>query len=78
MDKCLLHIKVFSEKRWHDVWIQKDANIGYFILDIQDSWLIEDYAYEHIFYHCEANRFLVSEQTWEENYVCSGDHLILF
>lgn len=78
MNDFLVHIKVFDQKKAHDVWVGKDSVIDDFMTDIEHSWYQGEYNYRHFCYHVEKERILSPEGTWSSNNVLPGDHLILF
>ena len=77
MKKYLLHIKVLPHPYVHDIWMNSQGNVGSFIKDISGKWLCERYTFDHFPFHVENRRILDNQKTWQENFVCTGDHLIL-
>lgn len=78
MQDILIHIKVFTQEKFHHVWIRNTYTIQDFISDIETSWALEQTTFSHFFYHIESGRILNSKQTFKENAVISGDHFIVF
>lgn len=78
MSEQLIHIKVFYNPEYLNVWIGNSYRINDFIDDIKNTWIQGKYSYSHFFYHLENDCILQGDKTFEENYVVQGDHLILF
>lgn len=78
MNDFLVHIKVFDQKKIHDVWVGQNSIIRDFIADIEHSWFQGNFNYEHFCYHVEGERILAGNHSWLDNDVLPGDHFILF
>ena len=78
MQDIFIHIKIFTQSKFHHVWIRDTYVIEDFIQDIEKSWPLERTTFAHFFYHTESGRILNSGKTFRENAVISGDHFILF
>ncbi|MDD7280858.1 MAG: hypothetical protein PUH10_02545 [Erysipelotrichaceae bacterium] len=77
MNQCLVRVKVSLYPEQHTIWINENSLVRIFVSDFSKQWFIDKATYDHFLYHIEKKRKLNNQLTWKENFICSGDHLIL-
>lgn len=78
MYEQLIHIRIFCEKEFYDVWISNTYVLDDFIEDIEGKLFTRKITYQHFIFHIENKCILDGTKSFAQNDVIQGDHLILF
>ena len=78
MSEIMIHIKDVYHQENHTILINEDSIIQHFINQVLDHWNIEDSDFDHQMYSKDLQMILDSCQSWKDNQVVNGDHILLF